>query len=140
MEKASLSSETWTAIDVLHNSCFPSQPEFSLTKTLECHSNKYKYHLHWNQDKKELVAMVVSVPDHKVQEHIWLTNICTTPLFRRQGIMHALLNKVLSHDSNKIYHLSVNETNLSALALYRKLGFKENNRIDGWITMVSATR
>jgi len=52
--------------------------------------------------------------------------------FRRKGIGARLMEKVMNEAKKKglkIITLQVNETNLPAITLYRKLGFKETGRI-----------
>ena len=55
-----------------------------------------------------------------------ILNLAVAPAFRRLGIATALLRSTLL--PRFIHFLEVRESNVSALALYRKLGFKEIGR------------
>ena len=56
-----------------------------------------------------------------------ILNIAVTPSFRRRGVAKALLERELDR-RKAIFYLEVRESNLAALALYRKVGFTEIGR------------
>ncbi len=61
-----------------------------------------------------------------------ILNLAVAPQFRRQGIGLALLASELTDQG--LYFLEVRESNKSAQALYRKLGFLEVSRRPGYYT------
>jgi ribosomal protein S18 acetylase RimI-like enzyme len=66
------------------------------------------------------------------QSHVGTMGIVVKSGFRRIGIGTRLIEKLLSEGKKqglKIVTLQVNETNLPAITLYRKLGFNETGRI-----------
>ncbi len=66
------------------------------------------------------------------KSHLGALGISVKSDFRRMGIGGKLMEKVMSEAKKaglKTIFLQVNETNLGAIILYRKLGFKETGRI-----------
>jgi ribosomal protein S18 acetylase RimI-like enzyme len=66
------------------------------------------------------------------QSHVGTMGITVKSGFRRIGIGTQLIERLLSEGKEqglRIVTLQVNETNLPAITLYRKLGFKETGRI-----------
>jgi RimJ/RimL family protein N-acetyltransferase len=66
------------------------------------------------------------------KSHLGTLGVSVKSDFRRKGIGARLIEKVMSEAKKqglKIVILQVNETNLPAITLYRKLGFKETGRI-----------
>ena len=66
------------------------------------------------------------------QSHVGTMGIVVKSGYRRIGIGTRLIEKLLSEGKKqglKIVTLQVNETNLPAITLYRKLGFNETGRI-----------
>jgi ribosomal protein S18 acetylase RimI-like enzyme len=66
------------------------------------------------------------------QSHVGTLGISVKSGFRRKGIGTRLMQELLNQAKTqglKIIILQVNETNLPAITLYRKLGFKETGRI-----------
>ena len=58
----------------------------------------------------------------------WIAGLGVRPLFRRRGIGEALVSEVLAilrGGGASLVRLEVNRASLPAIALYRKLGFKE---------------
>jgi ribosomal protein S18 acetylase RimI-like enzyme len=66
------------------------------------------------------------------QSHVGTMGMSVKSGFRRIGIGARLIEKLIDEGKKqglKIITLQVNETNLPAITLYRKLGFKETGRI-----------
>jgi ribosomal protein S18 acetylase RimI-like enzyme len=66
------------------------------------------------------------------QSHVGSLGIIMKSGFRRMGIGAELMERLISEGKKqglKIITLQVNETNLPAISLYRKLGFRETGRI-----------
>jgi ribosomal protein S18 acetylase RimI-like enzyme len=66
------------------------------------------------------------------QSHVRTMGMSVKSGFRRLGIGARLIEKLIGEGKKqglKIITLQVNETNLPAIILYRKLGFKETGRI-----------
>jgi ribosomal protein S18 acetylase RimI-like enzyme len=66
------------------------------------------------------------------QSHVGIMGMSVKSSFRRIGIGARLLEEMISEAKKqglRVITLQVNETNLPAIALYRKLGFKETGRI-----------
>jgi len=55
--------------------------------------------------------------------------VATAPQYRHQGYGHALLSYLITENPYKAYILEVADTNINAVALYEKLGFKEMRRV-----------
>lgn len=76
-------------------------------------------------DPPAITAFLVS---HHIDAEWELENIVVTETARRRGVATLLLNELISHaragDGRAIF-LEVRESNLSARALYKKLGFHE---------------
>lgn len=58
---------------------------------------------------------------------IEICKIAVLPKFRKKGIATELLEKMLSDNYSKVF-LEVRKSNIPAINLYKKLGFKEINR------------
>jgi L-amino acid N-acyltransferase YncA len=66
------------------------------------------------------------------QSHVGSLGIIVKSGFRHMGIGAKLMERLISEGKKqglKIITLQVNETNLPAISLYRKLGFRETGRI-----------
>lgn len=62
-----------------------------------------------------------------VSGEIHIANIAVDPKYRRRGIASWIMSKLLKSSESKgikIVHLEVRESNLPAIALYRKMGFR----------------
>ncbi|MBR4286201.1 MAG: ribosomal protein S18-alanine N-acetyltransferase [Clostridia bacterium] len=65
---------------------------------------------------------------HNVVGEVYITNVAVFPQFRRQGIAEALIKKLmdLSQTENaEFITLEVRKSNIGAINLYTKMGFKE---------------
>ena len=68
---------------------------------------------------------------HNVLGEVYITNVAVFPEFRRKGIAGRLisaLEKKMAEENALYITLEVRKTNLSAIALYEKMGFKEVGR------------
>ena len=64
-----------------------------------------------------------------------ILTIAVAPSAQRRGLGHALMDAILRHLHNaraSMLFLEVDETNLPALALYRRLGFKQVGKRPGY--------
>ena len=76
-----------------------------------------------------------------VADEVQIMNLAVSPSFRRNGIAFGLLERLLIEAENRksaIISLEVAENNLSALALYEKLGFKHVGKRKGFYGDISA--
>ena len=64
-------------------------------------------------------------------------SICIDEQYRRNGIAEAALNKLLLEKTNDvdIIEVSIDETNLSSLSLFQKLGFSQMDKEDELIIL-----
>lgn len=60
----------------------------------------------------------------------WIATVCVHPDFRRRGIGRDLVYSWESQANVPNFRLSVRTTNLSAIALYEKLGYRQIGRWD----------
>jgi ribosomal protein S18 acetylase RimI-like enzyme len=80
------------------------------------------------KDKAGRVLGFVRAMRQGLEQDWWIVGLGVRPLFRRRGIGEALVNEVLVNlreGGVSQVHLEVNRASLPAIALYRKLGFKE---------------
>ena len=59
-----------------------------------------------------------------IDSDYYINNIAVSPGYRRQGIAVKLLNNIIKLKADNIY-LEVSRVNKKAIALYEKMGFKE---------------
>ena len=80
------------------------------------------------KDKTGKVLGFVRAMRQGLEQDWWIAGLGVRPLFRRRGIGEALVNEALANlregGVSKV-RLEVNRASLPAIALYRKLGFKE---------------
>ena len=60
-----------------------------------------------------------------IDSDYYINNIAVSPGYRRQGIAVKLLNNIIKLKADNIY-LEVSRVNKKAIALYEKMGFKED--------------
>jgi ribosomal protein S18 acetylase RimI-like enzyme len=80
------------------------------------------------KDKTGRVLGFVRAMRQGLEQDWWIAGLGVRPLFRRRGIGKALVNEVLARlreGGASLVRLEVNRASLPAIALYRKLGFKE---------------
>jgi len=76
---------------------------------------------------KDLKRVIGYILFWQLKEEVHINNIALHPDFRRRGIGEAVLRKMLNRvqrEGAKFVSLEVRPSNLAALGLYRKLGFK----------------
>lgn len=77
-----------------------------------------------HKTKKEVIGYIIF---WRLKEEVHINNIALHPDYRRKGIGEAVLGKVLAQverEGAKYVTLEVRPSNISGLALYRKLEFK----------------
>jgi len=83
-------------------------------------------------DAKGRVLGFVRAMRQGSEQDWWIVGLGVRPLYRRRGIGEALVNEMLAHlregGVSKV-RLEVNRASRPAIALYRKLGFKEVPRL-----------
>lgn len=87
------------------------------------HDNNYRFIVSVLENK--VVGFVIFL---RIDDKIEIIKIATDPIFRRRGIASGLLNFVKKFAENNGHCgaiLEVNEKNLPARSLYRKIGFNE---------------
>ena len=65
---------------------------------------------------------------HNVVGEVYITNVAVFPQFRRQGIAEALIKKLMDisqTEKAEFITLEVRKSNMGAINLYTKMGFKE---------------
>ena len=65
---------------------------------------------------------------HNVVGEVYITNVAVFPQFRRQGIAEALIKKLMDisqSEKAEFITLEVRKSNMGAINLYTKMGFKE---------------
>ncbi|MFN8672732.1 MAG: GNAT family N-acetyltransferase [Candidatus Sericytochromatia bacterium] len=69
------------------------------------------------------------------EKYVEIIEITVKDIFRKKGYAEKLLNGIISYYSDKIISLKVKSTNIPAIKLYEKTGFKINlNKTEVWIT------
>ena len=61
----------------------------------------------------------------KLYEHLDITDVFVEENFRRQGYAYKILSYIIENNQNYKIMLEVNEENIPAINLYKKLGFKK---------------
>lgn len=120
----SIEREHIKAIAELEKICF-SQP-WSVDSLLDAFKNGTKFFVAV-QNKKVLGYIGISC----ILDEGYITNIAVFPEFRQKGVGTALLNRVFSLASDlnlSFVSLEVRVSNLTAISLYEKLGFKTVGR------------
>jgi ribosomal protein S18 acetylase RimI-like enzyme len=80
------------------------------------------------KDKTGRVLGFVRAMRQGLEQDWWIAGLGVRPLFRRRGIGKALVGEALANlraGGVSLVRLEVNRASLPAVALYRKLGFKE---------------
>ncbi len=73
---------------------------------------------------KEKDEEVCFVETHQMYEVLDLTDVFTKEVYRRKGYARKLINYIIQNTNAKKIMLEVNVENISAVNLYKSLGFK----------------
>ncbi len=68
------------------------------------------------------------IGSQEVVGEVYIDNICTSPKFRNQGVATALLDEIISYSKYcemELITLEVRASNIPAISLYEKFGFKK---------------
>ena len=90
----------------------------------------------WIDDR--LVGLVAAYFPVEVDKPVFITNVSVSKEFMGQGVSYKLMSACIQHAVGLNFaciDLEVNEKNVRAVSLYRKLGFKTSERVDGLLRM-----
>lgn len=114
-----ISKNKITQIINLHNICFEKKwTENFVLKLIENSTG-----LIFFEKEKQIIAMIL----YQKTDITEIITICVHPDFRKQGIAKNLLLELKTKMKKRKIMLEVNERNIPAIKLYKKLGFKEIN-------------
>lgn len=78
---------------------------------------------------------IASVAFVKCETYSLIYNACTSPYYRRRGLMSELLKIITANFKNHALYLQVQSKNTNAYRLYQKVGFSPVNITEEIITM-----
>ena len=68
------------------------------------------------------------IGSQEVVGEVYIDNICTSPKYRKMGVASALLSEIISYSKHcdmSLVTLEVRASNIPAISLYEKFGFKK---------------
>jgi len=96
------------------------------------HNNKYIGSLRYYKQNTFIDNHKLSINNQRIFIKIGVLYI--VPKYRKQGLAFNMLNFIIN--KNNKYLLNVHYKNKSAIALYKKFGFKKSSSSDGFLTLI----
>ena len=109
LEKLCFPVDAWPLLDMLGALTFPNMVRYKV------------------RDGEEIIAFIIG--EVRVSTRTgWIATVCVHPDYRRQGIAEALLSMCEQEMQQPRIRLTVRESNLGAIQLYRANGYYDVNR------------